>query len=160
MERTTREVTAGDGRYRAIEAWRAGDGHGVAYGVALSDEGGAPADDDRGDRRFLLEPGEELAGMDEAELSGRLDEDGRPLTETERRFRAPDGRLWLAQSVGPVWAEDEAAGGLTRILFTSLEGPLERESGEGGHVGRLDDRELSERWRRVFSPSGEEADGS
>lgn len=153
MERTERDCQVAGTPYRVLEAWRAGDGHGVAYAVALAEDGGEPSEDDREDRRFLLGPDEELAALADRELARRVREEGRPLTATERRFRAPDGRLWLAQSVGPVWAEG-AAEGLASVLFTSLEGPLERATGSDGHVGRLAEEELAERWTRTLSPPG------
>jgi hypothetical protein len=143
-------------RWRAVEAWRAESGLGLVYFLPL-DEGAGVAEEDREDRRAALEPGETVEGLEGEALRERL---GRatPLTGTERRFRAPDGRLWLAQSVGPVWA-DGVASGLTGLLFTALEGPAGRAIVGGGHAGEMSDGELAERWRRAVEGSGEDGPG-
>lgn len=148
MERPSREFDAGGVRWRAVAAWRGRSGHGLLYFLPL--EGGEAAGDDRRDRRALLEPGRELPGLGPEELE-ELRERGTPLTGTERRFRAPDGRLWLVQSVGPVWADDGVAEGLTGLVFTSLEGEAERLTAGGGHAGRATASELAARWRRAAS---------
>lgn len=153
MSRGEKAMEAEGRRWRAVEAWRAESGLGLVYFLPL-DEGAGVAEEDREDRRAALEPGETVQGLEEEVLRERL---GRatPLTGTERRFRAPDGRLWLVQSVGPVWA-DAVASGLTGLLFTALEGPPGRASVAGGHAGELSDGELAERWRRAVEGSGED----
>lgn len=157
-ERTSRTIEAGGRRYRATVAWRGTtSGRGLLYFVALGEEG---PDDDREDRRVPLGPGRGLEEVSDEELVDLLS-DGRPLTGTERRFRAPDGRLWLAQSVGPVWADDDPAEGSTALLFTSLEGEVERLRGPGVHAGRVGEEELRALWRRAAAPEGgNEEDGS
>lgn len=155
MDREEREVTADGARWRALVARRGPSGHALVYFLPLVGEG--PADDDRRDRRAGLSPGRELSGLDEEEVRDAL-AGGTELTATERRFRAPDGRLWLAQSVGPVWADDGVAEGLTGLVFTSLEGPPERLAAEGGHAGRMSESELSGRWRRAARDEGEARD--
>lgn len=149
-----RAVEAGGGRFRAVEAWRGeASGRGLCYFVAL--EGGEAAADDRRDRRAALGPDQRLEELSDRELEELLEE-AAPLTETERRFRAPDGRLWLAQSVGPVWAEREPARGTTGLLFTALEGARERLRAQDGHAGRADLGELERRWRQATGADGED----
>lgn len=156
MERPSREFDAGDARWRAVTAWRGRSGHGLLYFLPLED--GEVAGDDRRDRRALLEPGRELPGLGPEELEEMLDR-ATALTGTERRFRAPDGRLWLVQSVGPVWAEDGVAEDLTGLVFTSLEGEPERLASGGGHAGRAAASELAARWRRAASDEAGTAAG-
>lgn len=148
--RPARVVKAGAGSFRAVEAWRGeASGGGLCYFVAL-DEGEA-ADDDRRDRRAALAPDQRLEELSDRELAGLL-EAAAPLTNTERRFRAPDGRLWLAQNVGPVWADRDPARGTTGLLFTALEGARERLRAPDGHAGRADPGELERRWRQATDP--------
>lgn len=174
MERKTREFTAGDQAWRAVEAWRAGSGHGLLYFLPLTDEppsggrapgradeGPWPAEDDRRDRRALLAPGDSLEGLEADGLRERLEE-GAPLTETERRFADGEGRQWLAQDVGPVWADGGVAEGLTGVLFTSLEGELERVRTDGGALAGRAAAELAELLaaaRRGDGEDGPSADG-
>lgn len=153
MERDAKVLEAGGRRWRAVEAWRAEGGTGLLYFLPL-EEDGRVAEDDRRDRRAALASGETVAELGEDELRERL-ERATPLTVTERRFLAPDGRPWLAQSVGPVWAEDVASG-LTGLLFTALEGRSERVRSGGGHAGEMSASEL-ERRRRRAAESPEEA---
>ena len=127
--------------YRATVAWRGPEtGYGVLY--FFSSEA---AEGDRGDRRTLLTPERNLRTLGESTLLP-LYEAGRSLTETERRFAAEDGRHWLAQSRGPVWAGRSGAEGGSGILFTSLEGEPESLRAAGGHVGEMSDEELSALW--------------
>jgi hypothetical protein len=127
--------------YRATAAWRGPEtGYGVLY--FFPSDGG---EGDRGDRRALLTPEVSLRDLGESSLLPLYDA-GRPLTETERRFAAADGRQWLAQSRGPVWAGRSGAEGGSGILFTSLEGEPESLRGAGGHVGEMSDEELSALW--------------
>jgi len=154
MERQTRELEIGDRRWRAVEAWRGSSGHALVYFLPLAD--GVEAGDDRLDRRASLPSGSSLDDVTPEELRELWDR-GTGLTETERRFRAPDGRLWLAQSQGPVWAEGGVASGLTGVRFTSLEGERERLSGDGEHAGRASPEELTGWWRGAASSDEEGA---
>lgn len=156
MERTRREFSEGGRRWRAVEAWRGPGGHGLLYFLPLDD--GDAASDDRLDRRSALAPDEGLRELDDGELARRR-AGAAPLTETERRFEAPDGGTWLAQSIGPVWADEGVAAGLTGILFTRLDGPRRRVSGPGGHVARLSREELGRLWREAAGPAGGDDDG-
>lgn len=155
--RETRRVTGPDGTYLATVAWRReASGYGLLYLIAL--DGDEPRSDDGGDRRVLLEPGSDPAEWSDGDLRRRAEE-ASPLTGTERRFRAPDGRLWLAQSVGPVWADEDPAEGSTGVVFTALEGRFERLRGPGVHVGEASAGELAEWWRRAGS-GGDDGDGA
>lgn len=136
-----------DGKSWAVcEAWRGESGWGVAYFLAL-DPGGTPADD-RLDRRALLEPGTRPADLDDAGLGGLL-ESAAGLTSTERRIEDASGRPWLAQSRGPVWAEEGVAAGLTGLLFTALDGSGERVEAADGRAGAPDPSVLAERLRQA-----------
>lgn len=156
MERARRILESEDGRWRAVEAWRGRGGVALLYFLAL-DEGDVAADDDA-DRRASLGPDERLEELSEERLRERLAA-ATVLTGTERRFRAPDGAPWLAQSVGPVWAEGGVAGGLTGAVFTALEGEARRLAGGGGHVGEMDDAELAAAWRAAAGGEPERSDG-
>lgn len=137
--RPSRDVEADGESWRAIEAWRGRSGQALCYFIPL--EGERPVAEDRRDRRTTLEPAERLLALPEERLVARLEE-AVPLTDTERRFADPDGRGWLAQNIGPVWAEGDVAAGLTGVLFTSLEGPMERRSRPSGHLRELSLPEL------------------
>lgn len=156
MERAERSLEADGRTWRVVEAWRAESGLALAYFLPL-EEDGEVRPDDRADRRAALETGESLEDLPADTLRARLGE-ATPLTATERRFRAPDGRLWLVQSVGPVWAEGTASG-LTGLLFTALEGAGERARSGGGHAGEMSAGELERRWRRAVGEAGKVGDG-
>lgn len=147
--RVAREIRTAHGRWRASEAWRGRSGWGVLYLVALDSAG--PAADDRRDRRVLLEPGSEIDSLADAELVSRST-DGAGLTSTERRITGPEGRTWLVQSRGPVWAGEGVAAGLTGLLFTALDGPSARVEVEDGHAGALEDEVLCARLREALAP--------
>lgn len=157
MSREEREFTVDERRWRGVVARRGPSGHALVYLLPLAD--GAVEDDDRRDRRAGLEPGRALSDLGDGELGALLAE-GTPLTETESRFRAPDGRLWLAQSVGPVWSDEGVAEALTGLVFTSLEGRPERLRADGGHAGDLSRSGLSGRWRSADPGDGGDAAGS
>lgn len=152
MERASRELEDGERRWRAVEAWRASSGSVLLYFLPLREDGEV-APDDRLDRRAAPEPDRRLPDLDPAELEDLL-AGATPLTETERRFRAPDGEPWLAQSVGPVWAEEDVAGGATGVLFTALAGEARRVRGKGGHVGEASAERLTGWWRRAVDEEG------
>lgn len=139
--------------WRAAVAWRAADGSGLCYFRP-----GEDASSGLEDRRARL-PADRTLGSLDAEGLEELFREAAPLTDTERRVRAPDGRPWLAQNVGPVWAEEEAAAGATGVLFTALDGSARRLRTGSGHVARMSDAELEEAWRRAAgrgSGGGEE----
>lgn len=152
--RPSRRLELGDDAWRVREAWRAASGWGVAYFLAVSSE--AARRDDRRDRRALLETDTRLDDLDDAGLAGLL-EGAAGLTSTERRFRDRDGRPWLAQSRGPVWAEGGVAEGLTGIVFTSLEGPFERIEVADGDAGTLEPEGLAGRLEAARTASQEGA---
>lgn len=152
-DRFEREFEVEGRIYRATAAWRGPEtGYGILY-FFPSDV----AESDRGDRRALLTPEANLRDLPESSLVTLYDA-GRPLTETERRFAPADGRQWLAQSRGPVWAGRSGAEGGSEILFTSLEGEPESLRAAGGHVGEVSDEELSALWSAAQMTSA--TDGS
>ena len=132
--------------WRATVVWRAQDGSGLCYFRA--EEGEARGEEGAGDRRARLPADRSLGDLNEEEL-GELLSVAASLTATERRFVAPDGRDWLAQNIGPVWAEEEAAEGATGVLFTALDGAPDRARTGGGHVGRMSEDRLEAAWRRA-----------
>jgi len=150
--RERRELSAGGRAWKVTEAWRGASGWGLAYFLPL--EGGEPAADDRLDRRAALAPGEGLEALEEAELEERL-AGAAALTSTERRIVDGEGRPWLVQSRGPVWAEGGTAAGLTALLFTALEGPAERIEAADGQAGDLDEDALRARLERARTPEGD-----
>ena len=151
-----RELELEGRRWRAIEAWRGRGGRGLCYFAPLED--GALVEDDRADRRASLEPGEEVASLDRGRLESLWSE-AAPLTATEQRIRDIEGRPWLAQSSGPVWAEADTAAGLTGLVFTSLDGTGERLEVSGGTPTAWSDEELRERLRVTRSHAGSPSDG-
>lgn len=154
MERFDAEIETPEGGRRVSVAWRGGEsGYGVLY-FFPSD----PAVTDRLDRRALLLP-EAVPEELEADRLLAIYEAGRPLTETERRFTASDGRQWLAQSQGPVWAGRASAEGGTGVILTSLEGAPESISASGGHVGEMSDEALVSLWRTARAGKADSVSG-
>lgn len=148
MTRFEVEVGTPEGRRRVSVAWRGeASGFGVLYFFPSE-----PAASDRLDRRALL-PAETKPAELDADRLVEIYEAARPLTDTERRFTAGDGRQWLAQSQGPVWAGKAAAEGGTGVMFTSLEGEPESVTGAGGHVGEISEEELVSIWRAASAPT-------
>lgn len=138
-ERPEVELEREGRRWRALEAWRARSGHGLAYFVPLDE--GDPLEADAEDRRALLDPDRRLPKMRPAELEA-LWARAVPLTGTERRLAAPDGELWLVQCVGPVWAEGDVAEGATGLLATRLTAAPERRRLSGARLSELTGEEL------------------
>jgi hypothetical protein len=151
-DRFERELEVEGRLHRATAAWRGPEtGYGILYFFSSD-----AAEGDRSDRRALLTPEVSLRDMGKSSLLTLYDA-GRPLTETERRFAAADGRQWLAQSRGPVWAGRSGAEGGSGILFTSLEGEPESLRAAGGHVGEVSDEELSALWRGAAQQAATDA---
>jgi hypothetical protein len=140
--RDERRLSVADREWRVSEAWRGASGWGVAYFLCLGAEG--PDPDDRLDRKALLPPDARLDSLSDEELVA-LHASAAGLTSTERRFADAEGRAWLAQGRGPVWAEADVAAGLTGLLFTALEGPAERVAVADGRAAHLTDSELRAR---------------
>lgn len=157
--RPSRELRVGGVTVRAVLAWRAPRGEGLCYFLRAtpdSTEAGA------GDRRAALAADRRLNALEVGEL-GELWASAAPLTTTERRFRAPDGRAWLAQGRGPVWGGEAVAAGLTGVVFTSLEGPFERRDVTASvppSLARLAPEALDELWRRAGAEDRKEADAA
>ena len=137
--RFEREIVIGGETYRACVAWRGSEtGYGLLYFRSVTEAAG-----DREDRRALLAPNEGSEELTEARLR-ELFEAARSLTVTERRFTGGEGREWLAQNRGPVWAERSAAEGHAGVVFTSLEDEVQRVSSPGRHVAEMSDDDLGE----------------
>lgn len=139
--RWTRALAYGDAEdaeRELIEAWRTS--RGTKLIVVLP-----------GPARFALDAGKDLDLLDASGLSAYL-ESAVDLTGSEAIFGAPDGRRWLAQAVGPVWAPTVGAEGLVATRFTSLDGPFESFQAPGSPLrpdrpDHLDlDAALSELW--------------
>ena len=94
-----------------FDAGRTASGLGLGYFVR-DDLGG-------GDRRAALAPEIRVAELDD-EVFQRLWETGRPLTATERRLVDGNGAAWLAQSVGPAWADGGTAAGAVGVRLRCL----------------------------------------
>jgi hypothetical protein len=140
--RFERELEVSGSLFRVVAVWRGEEsGYGILYFFK------ARADDGSTDRRALLMPDTEPDRLDDSRLM-ELFEGGRALTDTEKRFTAPDGRQWLAQNRGPVWA-GRAAEGHSGIRFTSLEGERETIIAAAGHLGEMPTAELEARWREA-----------
>ena len=140
--RAARRLEVAGTVYEAFAAWTSAGGLTLCYFMALGDESAGTVD--RNDRRAVLEPAGDLAELSEGRLLELLAA-AVPLTETERRFETPGDGSWLAQNVGPVWAEGVAAG-LTGILFSDLAGSAERRQVAGGPIADLSEAELIELW--------------
>lgn len=114
------EVTLEGRSWRLIDAGRAPSGLGLGYFL--------PADGGEGDRRVALEPDAGVASLS-GEALETLWQGAAPLTATERRFEDAGGDVWLAQSVGPVWAEAGTAAdavGIRLRCLTSVRPPVSR----------------------------------
>ena len=98
--RPRRSGQADGASWTLYEAARAPSGLGLGYFVC--------DDPEVADRRTALPSEPALADLDDEALRS-LWEAGRPLTRTERRVVDGGGAIWLAQSIGPVWAEGGSA---------------------------------------------------
>lgn len=147
--RFERDLEVSGRPYRVVDVWRGESGFGILHFVD------AATADGTADRRALVTPEIQLDSLDDPVLRD-LFEAGSVLTETERRFTAPDGRRWLAQNRGPVWAGRAAAEGHTGVRFTSLEGSYETLAAPAGHVGEMADAELEELWQAASRSAREE----
>lgn len=146
-ERERRNEGAGDAERELVVAWRTSRGTRLVLAFP-------------GPSRFALGPGSGLDALDAAELKAHL-EVATGLTDTEATFRAPDGRRWLAQATGPVWAASEGAEGLLTTRFTSLDGAYESLQSPGSPLRpdrpdgvSLDDA-LTELWLVAREERGE-----
>lgn len=98
--RPRRSGTIDGASWTLYEAARAPSGLGLGYFVC--------GDPEVADRRTALPAGHALSDLDE-EAFRALWGAGRTLTRTERRVVDGGGAIWLAQSMGPVWAEGGSA---------------------------------------------------
>ena len=144
--RTLATVTT---EFDVVDAWRNHKGLGLCYFIAVNSD--VPEDGDRSDLRAVLEADEALDSLSSERLQ-ELFASGAPLTDTERRFETPNGGRWLAQSIGPVWAEGVATG-LTGVLFTDLAGDSERRQTASGPIAAISDEELLRLWTEATRES-------
>ena len=133
--RPSRPVTIEGASWTLFDAGRASSGIGLGYFAAGQDAGR--------DRRVELDPGTDVSALDDdavAELWAR----GYGLTVTERRFTDDEGVIWLAQSVGPVWADGGVAAGIigTRLRCISHDRPVVEKRGLA--LGTASDGDLIE----------------
>lgn len=150
MPLSKRRFLVSGSEWLAIELKRAASGHGLCYFLPLTE--GSPSGDDRADRRALLEPSGPWETLGDEDLRALL-EGAAPLTETERRFTDEEGKLWLIQSTGPVWAETGVAAGLTGCLATSLEDGRSLNGKDGVLEGRTE-----KQLRQLLAPVVERAE--
>lgn len=124
------------------DAGRASSGLGLGYFVC---------DDSRmEDRRAVLPAGLVLPDLDD-EAFRALWEAGRGLTPTERRVVDGSGAIWLAQSVGPVWAEGGVAAGTVGVRLRCISADSPVVEWNGATLSGLSDADLI---ARVGAPEG------
>lgn len=111
---------------------------GLGLGYFVCDDAGVP------DRRTALPADLDLSSLDEGAFRA-LWEAGRRLTSTERRVVDANGAIWLAQSVGPVWAAGASAAGIVgvRLRCISAEHPVAEL--HGATLSGMSDAELISR---------------
>ena len=117
---------------------------GVGLGYFVCDDSGM------GDRRAALPAGLALADLDDDAFRA-LWEAGRPLTSTERRVVDDSGAIWLAQGVGPVWAERGSAAGTTGLRLRCISAQCPVVELYGATLSEMSDTELS---ARLGAPEG------
>ena len=117
---------------------------GLGLGYFVSDDSAME------DRRAALPAGLVPADLDD-ETFRALWEAGRGLTSTERRVVDGSGTIWLAQSVGPVWAEGGSAAGTVgvRLRCVSADGPVVELN--GAKLSEMSDEDLI---ARIDAPEG------
>lgn len=137
-------MTGGDARPRCsgmidgaswtmYEAARAPSGLRLGYFVC--------DDPDVADRRTALPAGLALSDLDD-EAFRELWEAGRPLTPTERRVVDGNGAIWLAQSMGPVWAEGGSAADTVGLRLRCISAHRPVAELKGATLSELSDAEL------------------
>ena len=124
------------------DAARAPSGLGLGYFVC--------DDPEVADRRAALPAGLALSDLDD-EAFRALWEAGRPLTATERRVVDGSGAVWLAQGMGPVWAEGGSAAGTTGLRLRCISAHRPVVELNGATLSGMSDAELI---ARVGAPEG------
>lgn len=124
------------------EAARAPSGLGLGYFVCDGPQ--------MADRRTALPAGLALADLDD-EAFRALWEAGRPLTPTERRVVDGSGAIWLAQSMGPVWAEGGSAADTVGLRLCCISAHRPAVELNGATLSEMSDAELI---ARLGAPEG------
>ena len=124
------------------DAARAPSGLGLGYFVC--------DDPEVADRRAALPARLALADLDDDAFRA-LWEAGRPLTSTERRVVDGSGAIWLAQGMGPVWAEGGSAAGTTGLRLRCISAHRPVVELNGTTLSGMSDAELI---ARVGAPEG------
>jgi len=124
------------------DAARAPSGLGLGYFVC--------DDPKMADRRTTLPAGLAVADLDD-EAFRALWEAGRPLTPTERRVVDGSGAIWLAQSMGPVWAEGGSAADTVGVRLCCISAHRPAVELNGATLSEMSDAELI---ARVGAPEG------
>ncbi len=140
--RPRRSGTIDGASWTVYEAARAPSGLGLGYFVC--------DDPEVADRRTALPAGLAVADLDD-EAFRALWEAGRPLTPTERRVVDGNGAVWLARSMGPVWAGGGSAADTVglRVCCISAHRPVVELNGAA--LSEMSDAELI---ARVSAPEG------
>ncbi len=125
-------------------AARAPSGLGLGYFVC--------DDPERADRRTALPAGPALPDLDD-EAFRALWEAGRELTRTERRISDGTGAIWLAQSMGPVWAEGGSAADTVGLRLRCITDECPVVELNGATLSEMSDAELI---ARIGAPQGPE----
>ncbi len=129
--------------WQLFDAWRATSRLGLGYFIR---EDRAP-----GDRKVELRPGESVSDLDDAgfeELWGRAHE----LTPSERRVVDEEGAVWLAQGMGPVWAEGGAAANAIGFRLRCISADRRIVERKGKAPNEVSEAELIEALRPPLSP--------
>lgn len=140
--RPRRSGTIDGASWTLYEAARGPSGLGLGYFVC--------DDPTVADRRTALPAGLALSDLDD-EAFGALWEAGRPLTPTERRVVDGSGAIWLAQSMGPVWAEGGSAAGTVGLRLCCISAQRAVVELHGATLSEISDAELI---ARVGAPEG------
>ena len=128
-----RSGTIDGASWTLYEAARAPSGLGLGYFVC--------DDPEVEDRRTALPAGLALSHLDD-EAFRELWEAGRPLTPTERRVVDADGAIWLAQSMGPVWAEGGSAANTVGLRLRCISAHRPAVELNGATLSEMSDAEL------------------
>ncbi len=140
--RPRRSGTIEGASWTVYEAARARSGLGLGYFVC--------DDPEVADRRTALPAGLALSDLDD-EAFHALWEAGRPLTPTERRVVDGNGAIWLAQSMGPVWAEGGRAADAVGLRLCCISAHRPVVELNGATLSEMSDAELI---ARVAPPEG------
>lgn len=131
--RARRPGTIDGASWTLYEAARAPSGLGLGYFVC--------DDPEVADRRTALPAGLALSDLDDESFRA-LWGAGRPLTRTERRLVDGGGAIWLAQSMGPVWAEGGSAADTVGLRLRCISARRHVVELNGATLSGMSDAEL------------------